>query len=212
MISTLLNLVWLFIGTKVINVSTGPVGKTYLKVIHNWSVCVISRVESPVIEKYRDSCTSFTIVFISLFAIILISSLQILCDKYDVLPWSLFSYFSIWFAKNGTYLLRSSIKPRKFPLWNEPIISSCHVMPNLVNLETQWHQSYAKVLHANIYSTAQWFASTGNRSSKKFCWEQQHQRRLLGAIAICCVCQYLASFPPVLNHLVNLLFCYCCCK
>ena len=54
----------------------------------------------------------------------LITSSQILCDKYDVLPCPLFPYFSIRVGKNGSHLVRSSIISRKFPLWHDPITLS----------------------------------------------------------------------------------------
>ena len=58
------------IGTKDANLLTGPDGKTYLNVMHNWSVCVIS-VES----------TNVTKTLVTVFVIMLTSSSQILCEN-----------------------------------------------------------------------------------------------------------------------------------
>ena len=175
--------------------------------MHNWSVCVISGVESTNIEKYQNSCTSFTIIFITVFVMMLSSSSQILCDKYDALPCPLFPYFSIWVAKNGSYLLKSSVIPRKLPLWNEPIISSCECKAKPRVLRKTMTSIYVKVLHANIYSPAKCLAPIFDQSSMKVFCKQQHQPKLLGAIAICCVCQFfLLAFLQLLNPLVNLFF------
>ena len=144
MTSTIPIPIWLLIGTKVTNLSIGLDGKTYLKVLHNWSMCVKTEVKSTDLEIYGQSCTSFTIIFITLFGIMLISSLKILCDNYDLLSCPLFPYFSIWVAKNGSYLLRSPSIPKKFALWNEPIISSCprktrpRVLRRTTALITRW--------------------------------------------------------------------------
>ena len=102
MTSAILNPVWLLTDTKVSNLSARKDGKMCLKVMHNWSACVISGIELIDIEKHRESCTSFRMIFIILFLIMLISSSKILSDKYDVLPCPLYWYFSIWVPKNSS--------------------------------------------------------------------------------------------------------------
>ena len=173
MTSAIPNPVWLLIGTKVTNLSTGPDRKTYLKVMHKWSVCVISGVESSYIEKYRDYCTSFTIIFITPFAIMLISSSQIQMWKIwcaSICPW--FTYFSIGVAKNGSYLLKSLIIPRKFPLWNEPIISSC---PRKAKPRVLRKTVTSIIRRSNVQEDVQWrvrsFSITAEFLKSEFwCW------------------------------------------
>ena len=47
------------ISTKVTNLSTGPDGKIYLKVMHNWSVCVMSGLNQLILKTFALSSQKF---------------------------------------------------------------------------------------------------------------------------------------------------------
>ena len=176
--------------------------------MHNFSLCVISGVKQTDIEKYRDSCTFFTMIFITLFAIMLMSSSQIPCDKYDVLPCPLFPYFSIWVAKNGSYLLKRSITPRKFPFWSEPIFSSCPRKAKPHILRKTMTSIIRRIKFTPIFTLQlrelhqlaidlRWKFATNNRISQEF------SVRLRLAVFV----NFFANFPAFVESFSKLVIC-----
>ena len=106
---------------------TGPPSSTYRRTQARRSTCEMSGVKSTVTvrEKHFSSFTS-SMMNLSIFPpMILISSSQIVEDRYDTDPLPCSLCFSIWAAIKRINLANNSSVPRKFPLWTDPKRSSC---------------------------------------------------------------------------------------
>ena len=97
---------------------------------------------------------------------------------------SFFSIFSLWIAKNGSYLLRSSVILRKFLRWSELTILPCtykpHVLTGTITSMTRTSTSRQYLLSNSVVCTY---------------WRSvlEEVPRPLDAIAICCVSQFFCQ-------------------
>ena len=82
-----------WVGINLTNRSTGPSGKTYQKIIVNWSIFVMSDVESTDNEGYFACYISEIIIFNTFVAIRSMNSSHTVDEKYETCTLPLFTLF-----------------------------------------------------------------------------------------------------------------------